>query len=132
MNGIYRTRDSRQNKYAKISAVDISIRQKSGSADIHQEGGASYKLHLWKCELANIAQAHNFGTPFESIESLVRCDILSNYRYAQIYIGKVNTDYLIQDQKMLRTFEPMRITTGYVIRLAQGVGGATLLSVTKD
>jgi hypothetical protein len=132
MNGTYRTRDSRENKYSKIAAIDVLIRQKSGSADIHREGGRSYKLHLWSCELANVAQAKNFGKPFESVESLVRCDILSSYKYAHIYIGKVKKDYVIRDQKVLSTFEPMQITTGYVIHYSEGVGSATWLSVTKE
>jgi len=132
MSGVYRVRDSRENKHTKVAAINLVIRARRGSAEVHREDGSTYTLKLWKCELANIAQAQNFGKPFESIESLVRCDILSNYAHAGIFVGKVKNDYVVSDGKMLKTFDPMQIKTGYVVSLKEGLGGSTLLSVSRD
>ena len=68
----------------------------------------------------------------ESVESLVRCDILSSYKYAAMYIGKVKSGYEISDQKAFKTFEPMRISTGYFITIKENVGSETKLSVTRE
>lgn len=132
MSGTYRTRDSRENKYSRIAAIDVVIRPKRGSAEILREDGRRYKLNLWTCKIANISQTHNFGRPFEAVESLVRCEILSNYKHASIYVGKVKRGYTISDPKMLKTFDPMQVSTGYVIVVKENLAGEVWLSVSKD
>lgn len=132
MSGKYKATDSRSNPQPRIAGIDVKLSTKRGMLDVTTESGGTYRLKLLNCELANNAQANNFGKPFDSIEALVRCDILSEYKYAQLYIGKVKPDYVVSDRALLKNFEPMTITSGHVISIKQNIGSDVLLNAIKE
>ena len=132
LNGKYKSIDSRENKWSKYSTIDITLSSKSGRAIIAGEDGRKTKIQLRKCKIANHAQANNMGTPFESIEELITCDIESQYQYARIYIGKVKNNFTISDKKLIKTFDPMTISGGYLINIKLSPGGDVFLNSIKE
>lgn len=130
LSGNYRVVDSRKN-YSKYSNVALTLADKNGTAIVTTENGAKQTYRLFKCEIANQAQAANTGSPIESVEDLVRCDIASNYKYAQVYIGKVRNGYTVKDQAVIRTFDPIVINGGYLIELSLDVGSRVVISASR-
>ena len=131
MSGEYVVVDSRNNTSQAIVSISATIQESRGHVIVSRKGVRPYRLTLSRCEIANQAQAGNFGRPVEAIKSLVRCDIVSNYRYAQIYLGKVDAGYQVSDAKVFKTFEPMEIRTGRVVSLQENVGLSAELVVEK-
>ncbi len=131
-NGSYKVVDSRANNVRRIARIKIAITGKRGVAEVYREGSSANKVPLFNCEIANAAQSNNFGGPADLVESMTRCDVYSDYRYAHIYIAKVRQGYWIRDAKLFQTFQPMEIKSGYVIEYADTIGGGVLLDAAKD
>lgn len=130
LSSSYRVIDARRN-YSKYSNVALTLADKNGIAIVTTESGTTQTYRLLKCEIANQAQAANTGSPIESVEDLVRCDIASNYKYAHIYIGKVKGGYTVKDQAVIRTFDPVVINGGYLIELSLDVGSRVVMSASR-
>lgn len=121
MSGVYKVMDSRLN-YSNVASLEIHLADKGGQVIATDESGKSSTYGLWKCEIANQAQARNFGSPVESVEELVRCDISSEYRYSHIYVGKVKSDYVVKSGALIKTWSPINIKSGYVIDFVPTTG----------
>lgn len=130
LSGRYHVIDARKNNF-KFSQIQLSMADTNGSATLTTHSGEEYRFKLSKCEIANQSQAGNTGKPITSIEELTRCDIVSDYKYAQIYVGKVKNDYIVSDQAVIGMFDPIVINGGYLITLQIGPGSRVILNTSK-
>lgn len=131
LSGTYRIIDSRQNKYSAIIGLNATLSTEKGRVRATTNSGKPFGFKLFNCRVANHIQTKNSGEPIESVEKLIRCDMVSDYKYAEIYIGKVKNDYTVKDQKLFKSFEPIIITGGYLIVIKDGVN-PIFLNATKE
>lgn len=118
LSGGYDVVDSRQNQYNGISHVDLDLRDKGGRAVVVEEG-KKRAIRLGRCRLANSAQAKNSGDPLESLDILAVCDIISDFEWAYLSVGRLKGDYVISDQKIINSFKPMKVRSGYFVEIKQ-------------
>jgi hypothetical protein len=132
--GRYAVVDSRGRGDYQFKEIELIFDSEDGGRAIgyDADGKKVITYGLYGCEIANQAQAENSGKPVESIENIVRCTVFSNsYRYAEMYVAKVKSDYLIQDQALISQYKPMGITSGYLITVKTGIGSGLLVNAKK-
>ena len=134
-NGKYAVVGFRGVNASKVKEIELSISSENkGTASVYAENGKKlFTSTLYNCDIANQAQAENTGKPVESIENIVRCDVASSdYKYAQLYVARVKGDYVIKDQAMISTYEPMKITGGHLIEIKLSPGTGILVNASKN
>jgi hypothetical protein len=115
LSGLYRVVDTRTN-ISKATSISLLLSESRGFISFTGENGVERNFRLRNCKTANKSQAGNLGSPVESIEDVVRCNVEGyDYEHSRVFIAKVKSDYIVESQALIKRFGPIAIKSGYVI-----------------